>query len=437
MTTNVFESLSQEALAAFIKAAKNEVFLCLPSIQEELAHSIVELLKERKSDLEQRIHILLDFDSQPIRQGYGDLEAVRILTSSGIQIHNLKDIRISFVIIDDLGYFLFYESRSILPADKLTLNAVKIDQINQIRLKAHFFKNIPATGIQAALNEALVEQSKNLEEESTQLLNNAAAIQIVNDEEKNRLIADLELNPPINPDYKRLVEVYSSKFQYVKLSFEGVNIKRRRIEIPNQALPIADAKLKEKLQTKLKLFDKQQDVTFPELEELSAKVAQLRTDFLKKIKSRDESLLEKTKKNDFISQMEIIKGQFESAKEKIEYALDEQISKTRFQLKNDLNDFFMANPQSLSPQLNEYNPSRLKIAVEDKVGRLVYSINWPEAKDLLQKIDLKANYSDITIEDLQSETFRNELLEIELITQEDLDTLVEFTTTLGLNSAKS
>lgn len=49
---------------------------------------------------------------------------------------------------------------------------------------------------------------------------------------------------PLNPDYKRIVEFYSNKFQYVKLKFNGSNLQHRKIELPPRVLPVADTELK-------------------------------------------------------------------------------------------------------------------------------------------------------------------------------------------------
>ena len=135
-----FKSFTHSNLSDLIKGTKKNLFLCLPSIHKELADAILSLSNLfRNAENEPSIHLLIDFDAQTFRQGYGDYKSVDNLIQHDIELKTLNDNRISFIISDDIGYYLFIESRSLIPADKVTINAIKIDPVSKVRLKKYFF----------------------------------------------------------------------------------------------------------------------------------------------------------------------------------------------------------------------------------------------------------------------------------------------------------
>ncbi len=137
-----FESLTQNDLANIIKSTKKELFVSMPLFHREIADAILSI--HRANEKKIGIHILVDFDAQTFRQGYGEFNSIELLIKEGVEIKTLKDNRISFIIVYDKGYYLFIESRSLIPADKETINAVRADPMSIVRLKqlASFGKGI-------------------------------------------------------------------------------------------------------------------------------------------------------------------------------------------------------------------------------------------------------------------------------------------------------
>lgn len=72
-----FKSLTTTALAELINSAQKSLYLCLPSIHEEIETAITYLDYSNSFDNNDvKIHLLLDFDSQTFRQGYGNFKSV-------------------------------------------------------------------------------------------------------------------------------------------------------------------------------------------------------------------------------------------------------------------------------------------------------------------------------------------------------------------------
>lgn len=420
-----FESLTQQDLIDLISSTRKHLFLCLPSMHKELTDAISTLANHNTD-----IHVLVDFDAQTFRQGYGNFQSIEDLIKSGIDVRTLNDNRISFIISDDNGYFLFVESRSLIPADKETINAVRVDPVSMVRLKKFFFNDAIKMDFEDELTNAIIEESKQLGKAKDLLSQQIAPVEELLDEKITAIDEELKKNPPLNPDYKRLVEFYSNKFQYVKLKFEGANLQHRKIEIPSKALPLADASLKKRLETKLNLFDPTKaENDFSALHDLKEKVAKLREEFLTKVKSRDESLLNKQNKSEFQEAIDELKKSIIETKSQTLKSIADQILSTKKQLLVDLEGFLIANPKALFPEhphLWQDNQEYIQTAANSKAEEIIFRIKWPEAHILVDEFKLEVQFSDITYEDLKNNQFIDELKENGLIGLEDENQLAEF-----------
>jgi hypothetical protein len=426
-----FKSLTQSGLIELIHSTKKALYLCVPSVHEEIAGAISYLdYSHSQDEQEVEIHLLVDFDAQTFRQGYGDYRSVEDLIKGGFELNTLQNNRISFIISDDIGFYLFIESRSLIPADKETINAIKIDPVSMVRLKKFFFSTSENKDVENELTNAIIEESKQLENANNLLSNQIAPVTEVSTKIVESVSEDLSRNPPLNPDYKRIVEFYSNKFQYVKLKFEGSNLQHRKIEIPPKALPIADANLKKKLETKLNLFDSTNvNASFTALQQLKDEVAAIREEFLTKVKSREESLLNKHEKNNFKKAIHTFKNKIAGVKTKTLSAIASEILATKENLLIDLAEFLVENPKTLFPDHPHLWQGEHKYIVQSaktKAEEIIYRIRWPEAHTMVDEFKLDVQFSDITFEDLKNKQFISELKEYGIINSADENQLAKF-----------
>lgn len=418
-----FKSFSQQHLVEAILSTKKELFLCMPSIHKEVANAILQLHKTNGVG----IHLLIDFDAQTFRQGYGDCSSIELLNKNNVEIGNLIDNRISFIIIDQKGYFLFIESRSLIPADKSTVNAISIDPVSIVRLKKFFFNGNIDIDFEDALTNAIIEESKQLEKANELLGSQIAPVENLTENRIEAVSEALKKNPPLNPDYKRIVEFYSNKFQYVKLKFEGSNIQHKKIEIPSKILPIADTNLKKMLETKLNLFGPDNQKAFKALIQFKEDVNAFRESYLKKVKSREESILDKSNKKAFVDALEALSNSIENIKQESEKEMNQLIIQTKENLLTMLYDFFVANPDALfEKKQSAYDIEYVKVIAKDKSQEVVYKIKWPDVSKLVEDFKIDVQFSDITYEDLRNTKFIKELKEIGLIDKADESQLAEF-----------
>ena len=246
----------------------------------------------------------------------------------------------------------------------------------------------------------------------------------------NTVQVDLKENPPLNPDFKRTVEFYSNKFQYAKLEFKGANLMHRKLDLPPKALPIMDALLVKKLETKLKLFDEDdEDECFKPLNEYKSEINKLRETYLTKIKSRDESILDKKRKSEFEKKLIELEKGLNNVKLETINNLSAQINATKKRLLKDLTDFFIANPKALfpnHPNLWQGNEVYVKDEAISLSEEIIFKIKWPKAHLLLDEFKLIIQYSDITFENLKDESFISEIMEAGLIEEKDVTFLADF-----------
>ena len=423
------KSFTEQDLCKLILETKESLYICLPLLQPEVMNAIDQLDFEQNNAVS--INIGLDFSPETFRQGYGEIDSYKNVDNKDIDIRHLKDNRISFVISDNTGYFLFFESRYFIPADKPTFNAISIDPISIIRLKQHFFQSYNSKSDYAnEIANSFIEESERLKNIAVEF-NNPPIIKPkeINAELCNSIVIDLEKNPPLRPDYKRIVDYYSNKLQYVRLEFNGANLKSKKIELPANALPLNDEEFKKRLESKLNLFDKNKSIeAFKYFNEFNIKVQELRDEFLTALKTRKENVLLKSNKVDFITKLEVLKAELNTVKLKSLDKISEQIKETKQGLLKQLSDFYMQNMDAVASSdlfansSPEYKLSRAKELSED----IIYRIKWPVPHLILSDFKFNVQFSDITFEDLQNKELIKELIEKKIIVGSDISNLAEF-----------
>lgn len=422
------KSLNESDLCNLILQTKKELFLVMPLLHPAVMESVNKL--SDKTDGKISINLGMDFSPETFRQGYGELESFDFQKIARYNTQNIQDNRIAFIISDDMGYFLFIESRYLIPAEKATINAVKIDPISIVRLKHHFFKPYEKKTLEDLLANAIIDESlrfKDVEQE----FKSKGIIESKNIDPQivKAVTDDLKTNPPLKPDYKRIVEYYSTKFQYVKLIFKGANLQSKKIELPKKALPLNDASLRKRLETKLNLFNTNEDKEiFPELDDIKLQIKEIREFYLIPLKIREENLLQISKKEDFENEVRQLKDEIAKISDKIIQKIEEKIEETRNNLQAELLTFYIENPKQIS--LNNVfltsNEAYKQSMAKNKAAEVIHSVKWPAAFELLSKMTIDLFYSNITIEDLSNKDLLQELIDRKVITEADKTSLADF-----------
>ena len=423
------KSFTEEDLCKLILETKESLFICLPLLQPKVMGAIDRMYSDLNGKV--AINIGMDFSPETFRQGYGEIESFEDIWMPVYKVINLKDNRVSFVISDTVGYYLFIESRYFIPAEKATINAVKIDPVSMVRLKQQFFGAFEKSELSNQLADAVIEEGIQLDNIENEVQNAGKISSSAIDPDLLEAVEKkLSSNPPLKPDYKRIVDFYSNKFQYVKLEFSGANLRTKKIELPQKALPLRSAALKKRLETKLELFDKENsDEIFKPLEDFKLQVQELREKFLKPLTTRNENIIKKTDKSLFNSEVNKLIAEVQSLKLSIIDKMSHQIENTKKRLLKELTEFLIENPQdisSLGDLFHNYSKEYVRQEAENIANKTIWDIRWPSPHELVEDFKLVTHYSDITYEDLSNKALLEELKKRELITDSDINNLAEF-----------
>ncbi|HEY3372764.1 MAG TPA: hypothetical protein VGK10_18085, partial [Prolixibacteraceae bacterium] len=193
------KSFTEEEFCQLILQTKESLYLCLPLLHPKVMAVINQLHDKWFGKIS--INIGLDFNPETFRQGYGEIGTYEDMWRVDYNVLQMSDNRISFVITDTVGYFLFFESRYLLPADKVTLNAVLIDPISIIRLKQHFFKAFKKTELSNHFTNAIIAESEHLKNIESEFQGPEIIISSKIDQDTIASVKEsLKKNPPLKPD---------------------------------------------------------------------------------------------------------------------------------------------------------------------------------------------------------------------------------------------
>jgi hypothetical protein len=410
-----------------ISNVESSLYLSMPFIHDEMAEAIREL--SQRNDPEKAkvdIHILVDFDAQTIRQGYGSFQALQKLMPLNIDLKNLSDNRVSFIIADDIGYFLFIESRSLIPADKATVNAVQIDPVTMTRIKFHFFPSVDQKEMQNELSNAIIEESQKLEYAGEIIQQDRSPAREISEKEYHSVKNDLKKSPPIHPDFKRKVNIYSTRFQYVEVRFKGKSFQQCWLTLPESLLPYKDNGLRQKLQTKLKLFDGLKETkAYKEYLQVREKEQQLLKEYTAPLRCRpNQRILKKEDKEQFKKEIENLNSELKTIGENLYGNMLSEMKDTEEELKSTLYDFWKNNP---TEDMRHIGKENMDLMARDKADRAVKLIDFPKPYERwLKKLEIVVHYSDITYEDLGNENLLKELKEKGLIEKAEEVNLADF-----------
>lgn len=419
-----FENIDFPKFVDEVFNATEHLYLSLPSIDDEMADALI-LAKNQKPNI--TINVVVDNSEESIRNGFGDIDGIDKLLKSNIQIRQSDGNLISFVISDNIGYFLFPHSRIFIDKAKGT-NAFRIDPSSILLLKKYFFQNETTTDKfeQIAI---IGDATKHFEEafkevENKQKEQNQTVSDFDNKKHEENKIK-LKINPPLEPDLQRQINTYTAKIQFVELKFSGGNLENKIAQLPKKAIPINSDELKNLLQTRIKMFqdiDKSSD--HKKLIEFKDKVEKLRKDFLTPITCRPgKSIIKIDNKEKFIIELNNLKKETEKLNTALTTMLEEGKLNTVDLLKKELKTFFIANEPDELKNINRPDIKERKL--EEIINTITASVKFPEVSKLIEKISLTELFYDLTWNDFKDEKLHKEFHDKKIMNHNDIESIVK------------
>lgn len=243
-----FENLNTKKIAEYINNASKRIVYLAPAIHCDVSIAL-------KNAYEKHLDITIIIDSNPDveRFGYGNIESLRTLNLSNIEIRKCKGIRIGFLSVDDIN-FVYAPIPTILeeePSNNKFPNAIFLTELEALDI----------------LNSILPNEKNEVE----------LALGIVEKKEIDNAIKDIEERPPLKPELARRITILNSYFQIVDVEFKGSKLKQNSIHVGPEILGIKNIELAKRFNIKFSLF---RDVNIIELEEIKRKFESLKKDLL-------------------------------------------------------------------------------------------------------------------------------------------------------------
>jgi hypothetical protein len=422
------ETLNFGSIVELLALAKNSVYISLPGVDEEIAKALITFNK--KID----INVLFDNSESSIRSGYGEIKAIEMLREGGIKLKECSGNFISFIISDDTGYFIFPQSR-IFSAEPSGPNAVRIDPVTiQLLLLQYFGTPERIDKYSEGHTNALGKTYTYFERAFEEMNEEGAQVKSISfdDGKYDEIKKQINQNPPVEPDIRRILDVYTTRFQYVELIAKNIKIGQHRANMPEDSIPVQNKELRKRLISSIKAFENiERSIELLELGELESKVKDIRKEFLIPITCRNgKNLIKKERLVAFRAQVEVLNEEFKTISKKLKGVLTAEIERTKEQIRNEWRLIFKQfPPEELKDVTEKDNDYQKKI--ELILNRMIREIKFPPLDKIVTEFSLNAYYFELTWDDLKDDVLIAELIKKVVIEETDQTKLADFKKALG------
>jgi hypothetical protein len=432
MVQELITLLSFAKLGELIINAQKIIIYSAASIHDEIA---IYLCEAKKNDI--KINVIIDANEDNIRNGFGEIKAVDNLQKNGVEVKQIDGNLISFIIIDEIGYFFFDQSKIFIDEAKGP-NAVLMDSITMAKLVAFYYQPLNEDDgfVKDYSDDINRSYDSNKELESLDYLSYSSSylIKDIDDNNIKEIKKNLKLNPPIKPDIKRKINTYSAKVQFAELNFVGSNLSSLKVKIPKDALPFKDHSLKKSLETKLKLFENiETNNEFNKLKKMKDQVESLRikkysteeeikSGFLISVSCRNKSVIKIESKQKFISEVKEIQQEIDKYKANLLKELRMEVLERKKAIRTELLEFLKKNPPEEFS--NENDSLYLFANIDDLSQKIVNKIEFPDISKYMTEMKLNYHFYDLTFEDFTDDKLIEEFRVKNILNSTELDEIV-------------
>lgn len=420
----MIQKLTWETLRTRLISAKRQIVMIIPSVHEEWFNAI----KENPNLGVLKMKFCIENDEMAERSGYGKLAIVEELNNLGAELKELPRLRATFIQIDDQAYSIFIESR-IISADMDCYNAIQIDEAMASSIMHQFFPitssipNIEGSNVQESVTDFEDNPSTGV---PIHEINHSLPVRQLNYDKLQVNINNLRQNPPDPPDLKRKIQYYSTKFLFVNMSVEGMRILSSTIHVPKGLFPFKDQKILDNLNTKLKLFQPTDKKLMNKWKEIEKLPNDLRKEFLTSCSLRPTmSILHRKNKVTFENEIEQLNKKLKIETFKLVNIIQESIEQMLSRFKLELMELYRKYPPD---SYSWAEPENLEKLFQRDIDRIIGQMQIPDANSLIEKLNVKCHYYDLTYHDLLDEEFLGWCWEAGIISSSDEHELAEFKT---------
>jgi len=376
----IFCALKSNRICGEIDSAAERVIYASPGLRVPVAKSLIQAHSRLGYG---RVTVFLDCDEETCRLGYGDVEAIRMLTSAGLQVRQSPGLRFGLFISDEKGW-------SFTPVALYIEDETFSDETpNAARLTSE--------QVEAFVNAVNVNDKP----DSGDTGGPEIGITLLTNEELSRTEQNLRVAPPVRFDVTRQVRVFQPYIQYVELHLKGCSINRKVIDIPNAILNRRiGEELEARLKTKFNIISKQSESSD---RRLCQEIRRIREKYVKSLGRPWKPVILRSKRDEFDKEIEKLRQKVQEHRARVKANLQEEIDKSKKQIIEAFWRGVIDNPpDGLVGQITTHKPDE-KIArawLEDKLDTC-----FPRAEQIVSEMRLECQFSDVTYETLNQEGF--------------------------------
>jgi hypothetical protein len=241
----IFVAMTPERLAKLIMGARRRVVYAAPSLSLSVASALINV---HGSLGEEAVVIVIDADEAVLRLGYGVADALGLLREKKVTIRHAEGLRISFVVADDEG-FIF-----VLPPLLVEESSSADDRPNAVRASRGQVEQLadavprPPSSTSSPLLAPTMPAVRQPE----------IGRSVVSPAQIEKIEEAIKMNPVENFDLTRVVNVFSTYFQFFELEVAGTHIERRTVRLPKELLgSIRDQATRDRITAAFRMLSKE------------------------------------------------------------------------------------------------------------------------------------------------------------------------------------
>lgn len=368
-----FINLTTRMIVDFINSAGSRVMYASPGLDRNIARSLISAAYRIGTD---NVIVLLDVAENVCRFGYGDVDGMSLLRKNEITIRQVDGLRIGTLICDNNGW-IFTPTPLLIETEKDDIN-----QPNAIRLSPDQIKSIMHTVAKE----------------------NGIGNILFNDNKLDSIKKSLEINPPLSFDIARQVRVFNSAIEFVEIKLQGCEIQRHTVKIPPELLVgEIDRQTARRLKAGFKIIENNSKLSG---HYLRRRVKYLRDRYTREIQRYGRTLL-KTKKEQFIDEIESIRYKIKEFQEEIKNKLKKEIEESKVRLINILTPIVNNNPpKELLGQIPNDKPTdkQIEMYLKSEMEKI-----FPSEEVIITEMSLVYITKGVTYETVRDEAFQKQV----------------------------
>lgn len=389
----LFFQMNTDKICQLVNSAKHRVAFIGPAMTQDLAASLVNKHIQLG---DQGVTVILDYNQEIFRLGYGEHAAIELLKEKHVPIRKQSGLRISALLVDDRGWVMHQSPMAVEDPNNPVHNAIEL-------LPEQIAKLVKASGVGLLVNDELLDQEKNNSHNTTNSLDIDPSIEIgrepLSANEFKSVKQSLDENPPQAFDLQRQVKVYSALVQFVSVEFEGARVEQLTIKLPDhirKSIFSDNPEIDQRLNASYRLLNGSE---LEGLNKIKEQVKQLR-EFTRPLNKRLGSVMLCSKRNAFNAKLEAIEKQIESWKKGVITQLQGELDESIETLCEAVVDSFLNN----LPIEFEYTyptPASREDALKYLKDQLANNI--PSAEKLVENMKLYCTFKAVTYEMLKDD----------------------------------